>query len=93
MVSKASLADERSGFEFGTIIGIRSGKSGADVPSCCRERMGSRGVLLLSRLTLPPSAGTTVGADEIKERAATENAAVAQHHDASIAAVPAIQRF
>jgi hypothetical protein len=50
-------------------------------------------VLLLSRLTLPPSAGTTVGADEIKERAATENAAVAQHYDASIAAVPAIQRF
>ncbi len=34
---------------------------------CREQRMGSRGVLLLSRLTLPPSAGTTVGAREIKE--------------------------
>jgi hypothetical protein len=52
-VSKASLTHERCGFEFGTLIGIGSGKSGAHVPSRCRERMGSRGVLLLSRLTLP----------------------------------------
>src|SRR6266481_7007250 len=29
-VSKASLTHEHCGFEFGTLIGIRSGKSGAD---------------------------------------------------------------
>jgi len=67
MVSKASLTDERSGIKFRTLLGVGSGESSADVPSRCRERMGSRGVLLLSRLTLPPSAGTTVGASEIKE--------------------------
>jgi hypothetical protein len=47
VVPKASLAHERSGFEFGTLIGIGSGKSSADDPSRCRERMGNWGVLVL----------------------------------------------
>ena len=45
------------------------------------------------QLTLPPYGGTTVAAKELKERAATENAAIAQHRDAPTAAIPTIQRF
>ena len=52
MVPKASLAHERSGFEFGTLIGIGSGKSGAD------DRNLSAGIAFK---LLPPIARCTLG--------------------------------
>jgi len=97
MISKASFSHQRRGFEFGAIIGIRSGKSGVDQLSSRREPnrecKGSRGVLLIGHFTLPIAAGTTIGANEIKERGAAAQRAVAQHEYAIIAAVHAIQRF
>jgi hypothetical protein len=72
MISKASFSHQRCGFEFGAINGIGSGESGVDQLSRRRERKGGRGVLLIGYLTLPFAAGTTIGANEIKERGDAE---------------------
>jgi hypothetical protein len=62
MVLKASLSHERGGVKFGTLIGIRTIKSGVD-GSLSRHgsRNGGRSMLVIGNFTFPFSVGTNVG--------------------------------
>ena len=91
IVSNTSVADECCKTYYGTFIGICTAESEADDPSCHRSRNRSLSVFLIGHFTLPLTVRTTVGANEIKERGATTDRAVAQHRDATIATFHAVQ--
>jgi hypothetical protein len=91
--SNASLAHERYSLEFRTLIGIGSGKPHACDVSRKRSDINRRRMLLRSHFTFPLALGTVIASKMIKDRAAPKHPAVAQHRDARLAAVHAVEQF
>src|SRR5206468_5913741 len=73
-------------------VGVGSGKANADLVTAEHRPLADAWrVLVIDELALPPAVHTGVGANLIKERVATVDSAVVQHHDAGIATIDAIE--